>query len=113
MRCKTQNDLKLYKKKEIGSTFCVIRNTKLLGAYKHLNVPVTEFANECMGPLLENLSHEKKEIILMGDFKINILNCDFKINILNCDSDTDTTDFVDTIYVSLHHYIPPLILQLK
>ena len=42
-----------------------------------------------MGPLLENLSHEKEEIILIGDFNINILNCD---------SDKDTTDFVDTIY---------------
>ena len=44
-----------------------------------------------MGPLLEKLSREKKEIILMGDFNINILNCD---------SDKDTADFVDTIYVS-------------
>ena len=57
-----------------------------------------------MGPLLENLSHEKEEISLIGDFNINILNCD---------SDKDTTDFVDTIYVSLHYYIPPLILQLE
>ena len=44
-----------------------------------------------MGPLLEKLSREKKEIILMGDFNINILNCD---------SDKDTADFVDTIYAS-------------
>ena len=45
-----------------------------------------------MGPLLEKLSHEKKEIILMGDFNTNILNCD---------SDKDTADFADTIYTSL------------
>ena len=45
-----------------------------------------------MGPILEKLSREKKGIILMSDFKINILNCD---------SDKDTADFVDTIYASL------------
>ena len=44
-----------------------------------------------MGPLLEKPSREKKEIILMADFNINILNCD---------SDKDTADFVDTIYAS-------------
>ena len=35
------------------------------------------------------LSCEKKEIILMGDFNINLLNYD---------SDKDTTNFVDTMY---------------
>ena len=44
-----------------------------------------------MGPLLEKLSCEKKEIILMDDFNINIVHCD---------SDKDTAYFVDTIYAS-------------
>ena len=44
-----------------------------------------------MGPLLKKPSPEKKEIMLMGDFNINILNSD---------SDKDTADFVDTIYAS-------------
>ena len=35
------------------------------------------------------LSCEKKEIILMGDLNINLLNYD---------SDKDTTNFVDTMY---------------
>ena len=35
---------------------------------------------------------KKKEIILMGDLNINILNCD---------SNKDTADFVDVIYASL------------
>ena len=35
------------------------------------------------------LSCEKKEIILIGDFNINLLNYD---------SDKDTTNFVDTMY---------------
>ena len=56
-----------------------------------------------MGPLLEKFSREKKEIIMMGGFNINILNCD---------SGKDTADFVDTIYPS-SLYSPPLILQLE
>ena len=44
-----------------------------------------------MGPLLEELSCEKKEIILKRDFNTNLLTYD---------SDKDTTDFVDTMYAS-------------
>ena len=39
--------------------------------------------------LLEKLLTEKKELILMGDYNINILNCDV---------DNQTGDFVDTMY---------------
>ena len=59
--------------------------------YKHPNVSITEFTNDYMSPLLEKLSCEKKDIILMGDFNINLLNFD---------SDKDTTYFVDTMYAS-------------
>ena len=44
-----------------------------------------------MSLLLEKPSRGKKEIILMGDFNINVLNCD---------SGKDTADLVDTIYAS-------------
>ena len=44
-----------------------------------------------LNPLLGKLSHEKKEIILMGHFNIIILNCD---------SDKDTADIIDTMYAS-------------
>ena len=44
-----------------------------------------------MGPLLEELSCEKKEIILKRDFNTNLLTYD---------SDKDTIDFVDTMYAS-------------
>ena len=94
---KTRNDLKLYKEREIESTFLEIiepnnKKSKIIGCiYKHRNVPATEFINDYMGPLLKKPSPEKKEIMLMGDFNINILNSD---------SDKDTADFVDTIYAS-------------
>ena len=92
LRYKTRNDLKLYKEREIESTFFEIiesnsKKKKVIGCiYKYPNVPATEFTNDYMGPPLEKLLREKKEIILMRDFNINILNCD---------SNKDTADFVD------------------
>ena len=66
--------------------------SKIIGCiYKHPNLPLAEFTSNFINPLLEKLSHEKKEVILMGDFNINILNCD---------SDKDTTYFIDTMYAS-------------
>ena len=65
---------------------------KIVGCiYKHLNVHVTEFTNDYMGLLLEIISCEKKDIILMRNFNINILHYD---------SDKDTTDFVGNMYAS-------------
>ena len=40
--------------------------------YKHANLPVTEF-NECY-PLLNKLSLENKDVILMGDFNVDLLH---------------------------------------
>ena len=96
LRYKIRKDLNLYREKE--STFIEIiepniRNkNKIIGCiYKHPNVAVAEFTSDFINLLLEKLSHEKNQIILMGDFNINILNCD---------SDKDTSDFVDTMYAS-------------
>ena len=66
LRYKTRNDLKLYEEKEIESTFLEIiepnnKKNKFIGCiYKHLIVPVTEFTNDYIGPLLEKFSREKK-----------------------------------------------------
>ena len=95
MRYKIRNDLNLnlYRKKEIQSNFIEIikpnvRNKNIGCIYKYPNVAVAEFTSDFINPLLEKLSHEKKEIILMGDFNINILNYD---------SDKDTSDFIDNM----------------
>ena len=66
MRYKTRNELKLHKEREKESTFLEIiernKKNKIIGCiYKHKNVPITEFKNDCMRPLLEKLSREKKE----------------------------------------------------
>ena len=39
-------------------------------------------------PLLEKLSHEKKQILIMGNFNINLLNYD----------DKNTGNFFDTVF---------------
>ena len=42
--------------------------------YKHANLPVTEF-HECYPqPLLDKLSLENKDVILMGDFNVSLLH---------------------------------------
>ena len=51
--------------------------------------------NKChLLPLLEELSHGNKQILIMGDFNINLLNCD----------DKNTANFLDTIFS--YFYLP-------
>ena len=86
----------MYKSKEIESTFIELFNNNNLNTvigciYKRPKVPVTEFTEGFLVPLLEKLAKQKKKTILMGDFKINILNSN---------SDRDTSSFIDTIYTN-------------
>ena len=83
----------MYKSKEIESTFIELfnnnnSNTVIGCIYKHPKIPVTEFTEDYLVPLLKKLGKENKETILMRDFNINILNCN---------SDRDTSSFIDTI----------------
>ena len=99
LRYKIRHDLTMYKSKEIESTFIEIIESKLKNKifgciYKHPKVPVSEFANDFLSPLLEKLNQEKKEIVLMGDFNVNILNCE---------NDKDTSEFIDLMYASLFY----------
>ena len=57
LKYKKQNELKLYKEKQIESTFLEVSKpslkNKIVGwIYKHPDVPITEFTNDYMGPLL-------------------------------------------------------------
>ena len=40
---------------------------------------INEFNNSYLDELLEKLTNENKNIILMGDFNINLLNCKKRI----------------------------------
>ena len=81
VKFKIREDLKLYKPKEIESTFLeIIENTQknvIVGCfYKHPGVAIQEFTNNFICPLLEKLLTENKEVIPMGDYNINFLNSD-------------------------------------
>ena len=51
------------------------KNTIVGCIYEHPNMPITEFISDFLEPLLTKISFEKKEVILPGDYNINLLNC--------------------------------------
>ena len=71
---------------------------------KHPKREVSDFTNNYITPLLDKLSNENKDIMIMGDFNINLINCN---------DDKNTGSFLDTMfsqsfYLTLQH---PLGLQ--
>ena len=93
VKYKIREDLKFYKSKEIESTFLEIIENNLKDVitgciYKHPGAAIQEFTNDFICLLLEKLLTEKKEVILMGDYNINIINSDV---------DNQTSDFLDTM----------------
>ena len=94
VKYKIREDLKLYKSKKIESIFIeIIENNQknvIVGCiYKHPCAAIQEFTNDFICPLLKKLLKEKKEVILMGNYKINIVNSDV---------DNETSDFLDKMY---------------
>ena len=55
---------------------------------KHHKQTVPEFLDNYILPLLEKLSHENKQILMMREFNINLLNC----------NDKNTANFLDTLF---------------
>ena len=72
----------------IESTFIEILNKKqknlIIGCvYKHPKHEVKDFTNNHMMSLLDKLSNENKDIMIMGDFNVNLINCNDDKNINN------------------------------
>ena len=92
---KIKNDLMLYKSKELESIFIEILTKKnkkniIIGCiYKHPKMPITEFNDDFLSPVLDKTSFEKKDIYLMGDFNIDLLNYE---------TDRPTATFLDNMY---------------
>ena len=91
---KSRNDLKLYKDKNLESVFIEVlsksdKNTIIVCIYKHPNLAIQEFMDTFLQPLLDNLSYENKNVILMGDFNIDLLHYESHIQ---------TREFLDKIY---------------
>ena len=62
--------------------------------YKHPKQTIPDFSDNHLLPLLEKLSHENKQILIMGDFKIDLLNY----------NDKYTANFLDTMFS--YSYLP-------
>ena len=82
----------------IESTFIEILNKKqknlIIGCvYKHPKHEVKDFTNNHMMPLLDKLSNENKDITIMGDFNVNLINCN-----------DDKNNFLDTMLS--HSFLP-------
>ena len=78
---KKREDLQVYKPRQLESVFVEIihpleKNTLVGCLYRHPCMTINEFNNNYLNTLLERLSYENKNIILMGDFNINLLNYD-------------------------------------
>ena len=91
LKYKNRVDLNISHPKQLESSFIEIvnknRKNSVVGCiYKHPNMTSSEFISDYLEPLLNKISFEKKEAILLGDFKINLLNCD---------SDKNTCDFLE------------------
>ena len=72
----------------LESTFIEILNKKqnnlIIGCvYKHLKHEIKDFTNNHMMPLLDKLSNENKDLMIMGDFNVNLINFNDDKNISN------------------------------
>ena len=101
--------MNIYNKSLIESTFIEIVNTKqknmIIGCiYKHPKQGTHDFNENYILPLMDKLPREKKDILIMGDFNINLLNYKKKTLIekktkkKNYNNDKDTTTFLDTMF---------------
>ena len=91
---KLRPDLMIYKKRELKSVFIEIiqkdfKNIVAGCIYRDPCMQQSEFNDEYLKPLSEKLISENKEVILLGDFNIDLLNCD---------SNKNVSDFLDIIY---------------
>ena len=98
LKYKLRKDLNIYHKRMIESTFVEIinKNEKYMVAgciYKHPKQTIPYFLGNNLLPNLE-ISHQNKQILIMGDFNINLLNYDDK-NIAN---------FLDTMFCYSYSY---------
>ena len=72
----------------IESTFIKIldkeqKNLIIGCVYKHAKHKVKDFTNNITMPLLDKLSNENKDIMIMVDFSINLIKCNDDKNISN------------------------------
>ena len=70
----------IYKADQLESTYVEIINPKKSNIvidclYKHPNMDLLDFKNNCLNQIFEIVSKEGKQVFLLVDFNINLLNC--------------------------------------
>lgn len=100
---KPRTDLHIYKKKLLESVFVEIVKTKgkniIIGTvYKHPTMTIDDFHIQ-LSKTLEKLGREKKQVIIMGDFNIDLIRTN---------SDEKVADFLNLM---LSNALQPLILR--
>ena len=101
---KCSNDLNIYKKSELESTFIEIANPRKSNIivsiiYRHLSMDLIDFNCNYLNKPLENISKEQKSVFLLADFHVNLLYYD---------EHNQTNEFLDSL--ASNSFIP-LILQ--
>ena len=101
---KCRNDLNIYKKNDLESTFIDIVNPRKSNIivrviYRYPSMDLADFNCNYLSKLLENTSKEQKSIFLLRDFKVNLLNYN---------EHNETNEFLDSL---LSNSFIPLILQ--
>ena len=91
---KLRPDLIICKKRDLEFVFIEIiqkdsKNIVVGCIYRHPCMQQSEFNDEYLKPLSEKLISENKEVILLGDFNIDLLKCDLNKNV---------SDFLDIMY---------------
>ena len=76
---KSRNDLNIYKKSELESTFIEVINSQksniIIGSiYRHPSRDLDDFNKNILNKLLEKVLKEDKSVYLLGDFNINLLS---------------------------------------
>ena len=79
LKYKVRNNLQIHKDKKLESIFIEVisksqKNVVVGCVYKHPNLAVTEFNEGYLQPLLDKLSLKNKDVILMGDFNVDLLH---------------------------------------
>ena len=97
----------MFKKKMIESTFIKIlikkqKNLIIGCVYKHPKLKVKDFKNNHMMPLLAKLSNENKDVMIMVDFNVNLINSN---------NDKNTSNFLDAMLS--HSFLPFITTQLR
>ena len=91
---KTRDDLKIYKKKLLESKFIEVlsdsnKNAIVGCIYKHPGLTIQEFNFDFLYPLIDKLATENKNIVLLGDFNVDLLHYE---------SNNPTREFLDLMF---------------